>query len=914
MKNSLLLIFIISLLFTSRILSQDIYSNFVSEHRAVADEIFSEINPKKIKTGLLIERSLNQIDLSLFDGNDNSASCNYESWLTILLQLQLAHINANSCKYALPEVKISASVTDNDMLKIGIALYRYNTINLDYIVNRKLYLDTIRKKFIDKSGIDENPFKVKSCFASTITTPYTYEGIKTFNISSELFLSNVADDISNLYIDFDNGNGYVKTSIGSDVTVDYYYPGKKNIKIKAVIDGRTYFSFTELEVREDQSRKRANDVYPDLGPEDFYGGGVVSEYGIYFRCNTDNRIRKPYIIVSGFDSDDRNRVATDAGDYDKLNLYTVANQGGYLDKLREDGYDIILYRPIQSSESIIKNAMNLVDFIQKINREKTSDNEIIINGASMGGLLVRYALTYMEHNGIDHQTKLFISLDSPQEGANVPLGFQFMLSQLISGNNIGNLIMGDEIKEQTNIALNSCAAREMILYSFIDKDGNPIAAPQRDKYLEELEKIGNFPRNCRTAALSMGSGVAKNQGFTPSQKLIEKDAVSLFGLLSGVNVIWRFKVFAMPDKTNAIIYKEATSREFCSPTVKDGKQSTICMPVDPFPDIKEVSVNGGFPIDNAPGSTGEFHTFKENDAYEQIGLLMDIGSLYINPNSDCFIPTISALGLKNVDFHTNIKDYFKSNSNVHTVSDNVYLNIGGKNFNNFDLFYVEDDNINHLVDSKGESAFTDNMMQFLKDETSPSNLYLESKLISANEKEILEARNTIFVGNDVDADKLKNGNVSVEKDAKLSMLGGDNIKLTHGFHAKSGSNVSMKAGSTEYCSEGTVVTLKSDVANSEISLIENQKEIVQNEKIYDIISELSKPVLFHPNPAHSEVVISSNKENNELTVTDANGKNIIKSKFEKNTKIDVSALPLGIYIFTVLQSNGDVITEKIIKE
>src|SRR5690606_11777753 len=49
-----------------------------------------------------------------------------------------------------------------------------------------------------------------------------------------------------------------------------------------------------------------------------------------------------------------------------------------------------------------------------------------------GGLCARFALANMTKNfsGIDHETRLLITHDSPHRGANVPLGLQYLLRMI----------------------------------------------------------------------------------------------------------------------------------------------------------------------------------------------------------------------------------------------------------------------------------------------------------------------------------------------------------------------------------------------------------------------------------------------------------------------------------------------------
>ena len=59
---------------------------------------------------------------------------------------------------------------------------------------------------------------------------------------------------------------------------------------------------------------------------------------------------------------------------------------------------------------------------QKANNGSTFQNVVL--GQSMGGLVARYALKDMENKGLNHDTRLYVSHDTPHLGANVPLSVQ----------------------------------------------------------------------------------------------------------------------------------------------------------------------------------------------------------------------------------------------------------------------------------------------------------------------------------------------------------------------------------------------------------------------------------------------------------------------------------------------------------
>src|SRR5690606_28577555 len=108
------------------------------------------------------------------------------------------------------------------------------------------------------------------------------------------------------------------------------------------------------------------------------------------------------------------------------------------DILRNEGFDIVvLNAPIYTvsgktidggGDYIQRNAMVLAAMIQKLNADKVGQEELVVLGPSMGGLIARYALAYMEVNSLIHETRLFISFDAPLRGANLPISLQYLIN------------------------------------------------------------------------------------------------------------------------------------------------------------------------------------------------------------------------------------------------------------------------------------------------------------------------------------------------------------------------------------------------------------------------------------------------------------------------------------------------------
>ena len=104
---------------------------------------------------------------------------------------------------------------------------------------------------------------------------------------------------------------------------------------------------------------------------------------------------------------------------------------------------------------------------------------------------------------------------------------------------------------------------------------------------------------------------------------------------------------------------------------------------------KSIVVNNTDPLDNAPGSTQNLHNLTDFFDDETIfNLLSLFGVITKDPNSDCFIPAYSALGLS-VAPHTHIKNYLNANMVKINNNDRFYRN-NNKTISPFDYLYIEE--------------------------------------------------------------------------------------------------------------------------------------------------------------------------------------------------------------------------------
>ena len=828
----------------------------------------------------------------------------------------------------------------NNTIPLGVIFYDYNKINPRAINDGLLVVDAINNKFVDISGPGRTPLESTTCFVASLMASEVSVGTYTVHFDPGLFKSNKTSFLNELYIDFEDGRGFVRIFQGGTATVSFHSSGIKNIKIKAVHNNVTYMSYAAIDILPSSLRYSGNTPAPDYGPVEYVNEGIIAEYGIWYGC--EGVLRKPYLIVSGFDPGDNNRLENET---DKVNLYNVANKNGYLDELRANGYDIVIYRSKESTKSIITNAMNLVRFIQKINMEKTSDNELIIAGASMGGLVVRYALTYMEYHGLDHQTKLFISIDSPQNGANVPLSFQLMILNLYY--DLFPILLFSNTHPLATFMdmLYNEAAKEMLIYHASNLQGaKAYCASERTNFVNSLSNLGNFPKKCRSIAVSMGSGTAVTQGFSAGQSVLKK-APNFYHhdiLNPGTNLHWEFELWALPNNTHQKIYTEALNLRVCAP---------ILVPCSPFPwqwdwecillggwqtqtvcvetPINSITffVDNTMPLDNAPGSKQGLHNLSPGGMNIVNKLMIDfalfLGGVNKDPNYDCFIPSYSALGL-NIPPHTNIKTYLNGRSDVTKIDNNLYQNFNKTTLSPFDFLYIEDSNDFHIYhpDTK-EGIFSVQMLEAMSNISYPQSIFLENRIIGAGKSVAYEAPDKIVAGYGVDETSTNHGDFIVASGGKLE-LNASQVILKHGFHAQSGSNVKISASVFWTCLP-RISSPQDDAARYSVKMAEftYEQTMIGHDQVDNIHTragsdyqplEMDSEIEIFPNPVIDKLYIYAGEGSNILKMYDINGRLLHTSIFSDSIEIDMTGMAAGIYIFQLIQSNGNVTAKKIIKQ
>jgi|3_EtaG_2_1085321.scaffolds.fasta_scaffold32527_1 pimeloyl-ACP methyl ester carboxylesterase len=223
--------------------------------------------------------------------------------------------------------------------------------------------------------------------------------------------------------------------------------------------------------------------------------------------NNCNNITNPIIIIESFDP-------FEESGHDQI--FANANQSNLLFDLRLQGFDIITLNFASTKVPLRRNAALLEELIDEINAMPSVQNDLVVMGLSMGGLIAKYTLSDMESRNKAHNTRMYISMDSPHGGANVPASLRALFSQLYNlyifpPQLVGGIIVGEFITPmfESGQVLNSQAANEMIL----DNNANVSSFLSQLKAMDMPSSVNLAIANGSHAGQVQATGLGNN--YTP---------------------------------------------------------------------------------------------------------------------------------------------------------------------------------------------------------------------------------------------------------------------------------------------------------------------------------------------------------------------------------------------------------------
>lgn len=676
------------------------------------DSAFMQLNTSNLTTKILSDKGKIFTEFTDADGlNDTVISVN--NWLTLY--------NEYYNSFLIPQTIISIDSLykkleiQNTNKKIPILWIQSTYEKFIDSAIEKGYIDTTTGFLFENPNNSISPYQVKTLMCASLAEHTILSMSPVFSFSSQFYFGNInKSTLSNIQINFDDGNGFINVAWDNDYSINYSDTGEKIIQITFVYNGTSYLlktffnadresdwiiSYTKADSllkglskngHLDLSQYTRPEFYTDLNYDNVLIGKCTWVPGYDANGQLHINVIKPLIIVEGIDFPNKKRAQWD----DELRKYGGNGLGDFLsgkqwdyknnrndkgkwdatwpaiidaplllDLVRKSGYDILYVDFADGATSMETNAKAFISLIKYLNDPQSGvpnslEQDITVLGASMGGQVAKYALSYMETNNIKHNCRLYLSFDSPHLGANIPIGLQDFISYYQK-----SILLGP-VKFDWNYHNICLPAAKQLLTNHVSANGGQ--TDERTDWLSKVDAVGNFPKMTRNIGLVNGSVSGTEQPFPIGTEL------AWFG--GSTEWFLHAKIFACPgdDHSNVAICKRkyALKRKFKMP-------------------------NNMLNFDNCPGSRrADLKDLKMS----LILLNGDISSEFFT-----FIPTYSALDypvsnigdnlgvLWNVFTLPNSNSHFEAYYGQETNQDHVMMNLVNGDWVNKELLLNEND-------------------------------------------------------------------------------------------------------------------------------------------------------------------------------------------------------------------------------
>ncbi|MBN1280047.1 MAG: PQQ-like beta-propeller repeat protein [Candidatus Thermoplasmatota archaeon] len=384
-------------------------------------------------------------------------------------------------------------------------------------------------------------------FAAAVTAPQVYGPSVEFIIPSTLILTNskipiIFDDLT---ITFSGSSTPLHIRIDQPFTVSNLKRDTNNMVqfcLSGMANGNQFFMYgsfvyAPLIIPDHKELPQVTATIPYIGVQGsinirvYPSGGTVT--GV--QGNYDVQLKNLMFIVDGFD------VLNDRTQDDIWYDF-----GSGMQKFLDMGFDLISIDYTQGNDFIQRNGLAIREAFKNIPEWMAPGFEsqrAVVMAGSMGTQTARYALRTAELDYEDHHVGLFVALDGPFKGANIPLGLQGFVT-------LAAKTFGGEAQDLLN-GLNSIAASQMLTvnrYPTVVQMPPPLPPhlvwhwcepnPLYNSYYTEVNALG-LPQQCRNVAVASGNGFGlrlsthayENYGYVDDMK-----SVTLFPLKAEAGV------------------------------------------------------------------------------------------------------------------------------------------------------------------------------------------------------------------------------------------------------------------------------------------------------------------------------------------------------------------------------------------
>ena len=565
------------------------------------------VDRAQVPSGILYDLVVPIAHVEQFDGSPSAPTANAGTLRQAVFELSRASLDLRS--WPAPDAFRDDGAR---VIRIGMLDVSYDRI-----------VDERRARVVgDELILEPGAVETTRALIAAPTRAYSYRGAEvTYALDPNLFVGTGSQRPAGVEIDFGNGEGFRMVRFNERALVRYPSTGNYTARVRmSDLSGLERYASFDFDIRA-LAAPAPTDTIPLTGTQPFTGSVGTGRAFVYL-SDANATLTRPVVVVEGFDID--NTMNWDE-------LYALLNQEGLIEELRSRGYDAVVLDFTDATTYIERNAFVLVALLHQLQAAVDPAASYPLVGASMGGLVARYALAFMEYNADPHRVRNFISFDVPHAGANIPLGIQYWLD-----------FFADQSADAAHLLsrLDTPGAREMLIYHHTSPPTNMgTPDPLFAGFQTDLAVLGDYPSQPRLVALSNGSGAMATQGFNAGQQIISYNYSDFFVTVRG-------NVWAVPNGTNTQILQALIDPIF-------------------FPaDAMNVSVSGTLPWDGAPG--GSRNSMAQMDA-----VVPPYGDIVALHQSHCFVPTISALDIATTNPFYDVAGDPQLLS--HTPFDNLYV-------------------------------------------------------------------------------------------------------------------------------------------------------------------------------------------------------------------------------------------------
>lgn len=495
---------------------------------------------------------------------------------------------------------------------------------------------------------------------SNLLTP----GLHVFNMQNEV-QSNYHSSVHIQSISFDEGSTWNNVTNNSISTIIPTNTEWFSVAVKYSVNGTMKETGIKFQV------ETKSLLTPDNAPwgngstfqiDTLLGNNLVKG-NAYTLFSSDGIFDKPFVFVEGIDfGNDHLPTRNGTFGWDAFSAGSATGQYAmlqlmpyWIDTLQQHGYDLVLVDFYDGARDIRENAALVEKVINLCNVYKNSEHSVVVAGASMGGLISRYALRNMEIQNKPHCTRLYISLDAPHLGAYIPMSLQSALYFMAPYSSAANSFVYEKLERP--------AAQQLLFYQW--GASNQLQPANFLSFQSELNAMG-LPKNCRNIAVANGNknGIGLSTNITEPLLTESCNASNLVG-----GDEFRLKFFPIPG-SNDYVENTSTHRVIADLKLTEVDLDFLNVSISQYSSRPKISVNA-LPFDYSCGG----YSSSIKDFVDAINETATFNSACGTINNDQFelyhnfVPTASAL-------HCNVNEPFTAINEEEIPFDNWYAPSG----------------------------------------------------------------------------------------------------------------------------------------------------------------------------------------------------------------------------------------------